>query len=1095
MAKIPDQVNDPGGLEDLSPPKSQYGTPIPVLYGSGRMQGVYIEAYPLREEQIRTTTTGPRSFPIFGSRSKVTTVTYNYYATFTVALCVPTEQVQVRRIWLNNTLIVDLAVARSSQAVEGDDERHWYPGFSGAHVEVYDERGRQGRLGREARYRGMITMAFLDIPVADFGNSFPKVEVELEPYIKDLAVFPRVLGSLAIGTGEGTTGVWVSGTTLYASYGGSGEIKAFNTETGEEITNAGIAADPAGQTDSGALWGNATHLYSLSHLQDKIFVYNRSTRAREMGMDIDLAAIGLGEPICMTSDGQTIWIYDRGDVRTGIYQIAAIDFTGARQPERDFTREQIPWAPSGLWTDGQFMWVAGTGSVQTAADGTPLGTGHLYCVNLLTKERDVDQELDLTGSGNATPTGIWYGGDLMWVGDSSGTTFPYRDIGAQGNRRHVLVADIIRSVCRTVGVPEEAIDTAGVPAHLRVRGYIVGENNSSGVEAIRPLLRAFDISATSGNGILEFRARSPNNTDTTSSQIVADDLIPFDNEGTAYQEERKPESELARKITLTAIESEVYPYETYTVAAQRIQNPTSTVNSDRVENLRWPLMMGADLIKDLAHDMLRREWLTRDTIRVRLDRSWLHMDVGDPISIVLPDELGRSGYGGITGRVREVQIGSDLTIELEILSEPIQFPAFSGIAETIPHFGPAGQPESPVRPSTPRPENEPTGPVIPQGLAPTVASLWDAPLIADTDDVVLPLQQWSGYFAAGAGNAAGGWRGSTLTLNPASGGTIGFSSERMVWGETVGILPPPDSYWRTDRRGTLLVRIADPVGLDPALESISQEDFLGRTPPIAPARGEYNQQNFGILIAPPDSGNPAFVEYIHFRDVDPRDDGVYALSHLLRGVRGTETGYPVPLGSMFILLGRSDGRGGLDASVNVFDFGVTDALRNLRGSNSYRASSEGLPANLDDILTFDLVGRTLQPYPPANLRAEFPVGGGVRIKWDRRARVGGSGFTDGSANVPVGNPFDPSQVAARYTGYMDFTDIGGSATRFNINAVEETGSVDLHFGTANPQVGTEVEISVRQFYDRTGTGGAPNIRINNDLVTISGPSTVLRFTR
>jgi hypothetical protein len=142
-----------------------------------------------------------------------------------------------------------------------------------------------------------------------------------------------------------------------------------------------------------------------------------------------------------------------------------------------------------------------------------------------------------------------------------------------------------------------------------------------------------------------------------------------------------------------------------------------------------------------------------------------------------------------------------------------------------------------------------------------------------------------------------------------------------------------------------------------------------------------NGANRAALIRP---GGVA--EIIQFQDA-MLEGGVYTLTNLLRGRRGTElfTGGHAA-GDLFVLLDGVSRRG--------------LPLTRIGGTLHHRLVGRG--GELRDAPTnmATLMGRDLMPYAPAHLALAGEVGGNIAVTWVRRTRVGGA-LLDGTGDVPV----------------------------------------------------------------------------------------------
>ena len=120
--------------------------------------------------------------------------------------------------------------------------------------------------------------------------------------------------------------------------------------------------------------------------------------------DFARAAAGNEAPTGMWSNGTTLWVADWVDDKLYSYHVStrARDFTR----EFDSLRAAGNQSPTGLWSDGTTMWVADNED------------GKLYAYSLTTRTRDASKDFDtLTVAGNSQPAGLWSDGTTMWVGD------------------------------------------------------------------------------------------------------------------------------------------------------------------------------------------------------------------------------------------------------------------------------------------------------------------------------------------------------------------------------------------------------------------------------------------------------------------------------------------------------------------------------------------------------------------------------------------------------------------------------------------------------------------------------------------------------
>ena len=116
----------------------------------------------------------------------------------------------------------------------------------------------------------------------------------------------------------------------------------------------------------------------------------------------DLDSHGNESPSGIWSDGNTMWVADSDKAKIYAYSIG----TKKRQDGQDFETLGTAGnnAPEGIWSDGITMWVA---------DGED---DKIYAYDMASKEHQSEKDFNtLVGAGNDTPRGIWSNGTTMWV--------------------------------------------------------------------------------------------------------------------------------------------------------------------------------------------------------------------------------------------------------------------------------------------------------------------------------------------------------------------------------------------------------------------------------------------------------------------------------------------------------------------------------------------------------------------------------------------------------------------------------------------------------------------------------------------------------
>lgn len=178
----PDITQQGARLSDLSVTSSTYGGFIPIMWGTSRTAGNIIWALPLEEEKIvdKQESGGKGG----GGGGSVTTVTYNYYATFAMAFGEGVAK-DVIRIWADGKLLYsaydesdrDLADAPTQNLLDlGYEDFTFYPGDE---TQLPDPLIVADKGELAPAHRGMCYMVFERLPLNQFGNRIPNITCEI----------------------------------------------------------------------------------------------------------------------------------------------------------------------------------------------------------------------------------------------------------------------------------------------------------------------------------------------------------------------------------------------------------------------------------------------------------------------------------------------------------------------------------------------------------------------------------------------------------------------------------------------------------------------------------------------------------------------------------------------------------------------------------------------------------------------------------------------------------------------------------------------------------------------------------------------------
>ena len=202
------------------------------------------------------------------------------------------------------------------------------------------------------------------------------------------------------------TDIWSDGTTLFVGwyvwsleYGG---IKAFDLGTGKRDTSKEIEFTIQSENRRPfGVWGDASTLYVSDSEDDKIYAYNRATKARDTSKDFTYPT-DIDNPYGIWSDGITMWVSDGTDEKFYAYRLS--DWTRDTAKDYDTLAAAGNAGSEGMWSDGTTMW---------ASDFTD---GKIYAYNMSDKSHDSSKDYELDTE-NTRPSGIWSDGTRMYVAD------------------------------------------------------------------------------------------------------------------------------------------------------------------------------------------------------------------------------------------------------------------------------------------------------------------------------------------------------------------------------------------------------------------------------------------------------------------------------------------------------------------------------------------------------------------------------------------------------------------------------------------------------------------------------------------------------
>ena len=484
----------------------------------------------------------------------------------------------------------------------------------------------------------------------------------------------------------------------------------------------------------------------------------------------------------------------------------------------------------------------------------------------------------------------------------------------------INVSEVVFDVATRCGLDPNLISTLDVGDHT-VRGFAIGQA-ASGVGALQPLALAYDFDVAEVAGALRCvrRGSSPLGL-ITLDQLGGHDATA-DRSGDVISWSRTRVTALPRQSTVTFPDPD-RDWQPNSQSAQRSEGSADNALSTSV-----PLVLTADQGRALADRLLWEAWTGQQTATAQTDDRWISIEPGRLYYVETP-----AGFEPI--RVTRVTRGWNGVIDMELRRDrsEVYRPSSPGVPSTVPDNG----------------LNLP-------GL--TEVILLDIPLLLDADDA-----KGAGFYWGFVGSGAG-WRGADFLRSIDDVGPfvdVEPQGRELTVGQATEALPAPlgdfdpDADW--DMASVITVELRRP---DMVLESLTDAEVLA-------------------------GGNAAYVgpfgdtdgEIIQFANADLVEPGVYEISRLRRGQRGTDYAWAGhAIGDQFVLLEPG--------ALKRADFGLAD----LNQERFYKGVSLLTLEADTDAVEFVNTGRGLAPYSPTGLTLEGDTGGDLVLSWTRRSRIG-----------------------------------------------------------------------------------------------------------
>ena len=197
------------------------------------------------------------------------------------------------------------------------------------------------------------------------------------------------------------------GETVFKVRATSGTDTETYTVTVERELRAGLrldadqdinALEAAGNASPQGIWSDATTMWVVDDVDDKVYAYALSDGARDESQEFDLHTDN-GDPRGIWSDETTIWVADDDDDKLYAYTLSGGHATRAKSSPCTPTTATLQ--ASGR--TGQRIWVANNKSVS-------ISPYKVFAYTLSGGANDTDKEF----APNWNPVGLWSQGSTMW---------------------------------------------------------------------------------------------------------------------------------------------------------------------------------------------------------------------------------------------------------------------------------------------------------------------------------------------------------------------------------------------------------------------------------------------------------------------------------------------------------------------------------------------------------------------------------------------------------------------------------------------------------------------------------------------------------
>ena len=213
------------------------------------------------------------------------------------------------------------------------------------------------------------------------------------------------------------TGLWSDGATLWILENGQGaddDVYAYDPRTGERLEEREFTLADTNRAPRG-IWSDRETVWVSDSGRERLFAYGLASGEREESREVELAERN-SDARGIWSDEETMWVLDGRADALFAYDLATGDLLA------EYGLASRNGDPHGIWSDRVTVWVSDHGAKRLFAYRLPARPEAPAAEDAeaapLESVRD-EEFTELSGASNNSPRGIWSDGDFMYVADES----------------------------------------------------------------------------------------------------------------------------------------------------------------------------------------------------------------------------------------------------------------------------------------------------------------------------------------------------------------------------------------------------------------------------------------------------------------------------------------------------------------------------------------------------------------------------------------------------------------------------------------------------------------------------------------------------